>query len=117
MVVISHAGVLLRTLPCPVPAAERHRLRGARRVASMPAPIAGPVVVQRRISQRGSIMVATQRIHVGMIYARKIVTVTAGDHSFELVIDGETVAIVPRTTNREVHRYKAYARSRSTADS
>jgi hypothetical protein len=24
-------------------------------------------------------------------------------------IDGETVAIVPRTTSREIHRYEAYA--------
>ena len=70
--------------------------------------------MQRRVSQRGSIMVATQRIHVGMIHARKIVTVTAGDHSFQLDVDGETVGIVPRTTSSEVHRYKAYAtRTRS----
>ena len=53
-------------------------------------------------------MVATQRIQVGMIHARKIVTLTAGDHSFRLDVDGETVAIVPRTTTREIHRYKAY---------
>jgi len=29
--------------------------------------------------------------------------------SFRLVIEGETVAIVPRTTSSEIHRYKAYA--------
>ena len=46
---------------------------------------------------------------VGLIHARKIVTVTAGDHAFQLDVDGETVAIVPRTTSREIHRYKAYA--------
>ena len=63
-------------------------------------------------------MVATQRIHVGMIHARKIVTVTAGDHSFQLAIDGETVGIVPRTTTSEIHRYKAYAaHPRQDADS
>jgi hypothetical protein len=45
-------------------------------------------------------MVATQRIHVGMIHARKIVTVTAADHSFHLDIDGETVAVVARATSR-----------------
>jgi hypothetical protein len=109
MTVISHDGVLLRTLPCPVPQRERHRLRGARRAASIspPAP-AGPVTVQRRVSRRGQIMVATQRIQVGMIHARKIVTVTADDHSFRLDVDGETAAIVPRTTTREIRRYKAY---------
>ncbi len=109
MAVISHDGELLRTLPCPVPAADRHRLRGARRAGSMAAPLAGPVVVQRRVSQRGSIMVARQKIQVGMIHARKIVTVTAGDHSFQLDIDGESVGTIPRTTSSEIHRYKAYA--------
>ena len=54
-------------------------------------------------------MVVTQRIHVGMIYARKIVTTTVSDHSFQLDIDGESVGTVPRTTSTEIHRYKAYA--------
>jgi hypothetical protein len=54
-------------------------------------------------------MVATQRIQVGMIHAGKIVTVTAGDHTFQLGIDGQTVATVPRTSGREIPRYKAYA--------
>jgi hypothetical protein len=112
MTMISHDGLLLRTLPCPVPPADRHRLRGARRAASMPAPPTGPIIVQRRVSQRGSIMVARQKIHVGMIHARKIVTVTASDHSFLLDIDGETVGIVARTSSREIHRYKAYATQR-----
>ena len=44
-----------------------------------------------------------------MIHARKIVTVTASDHRFELAIDGETVGIVTRTTTSEIQRYKAYA--------
>ena len=109
MAVISHDGELLRTLPCPVPPADRHRLRGARQAASLLAPAAGPVTVQRRVSQRGSIMVATQRIQVGMIHARKVVTVTADDHSFRISVDSETISVVPRTSTREIHRYKAYA--------
>ena len=109
MTVISHDGTLLRTMPCPVPARDRHRLRGARRATTSPPPPAGPLTVQRRVSQRGQIMVATQRIHVGLIHARKIVTVTADDHTFRLSIDGDTVAVVPRTTSSEIHRYKAYA--------
>lgn len=72
-------------------------------------PPAGPVTVQRRVSQRGQIMVATQRIQVGMIHARKIVTATSSDHSFQLSIDGQTIATVPRTTSSDIHRYKAYA--------
>ena len=109
MTVISSDGELLRTVPCPVPAGDRLRLRGARKAAASPAPRSGPVTVQRRVSSRGGIMVATQKIQVGLIHAGKIVTVTAEDHSFRLVVDGETVRVVPRTTTSEIHRYKAYA--------
>jgi hypothetical protein len=109
MIVISHDGELLRTMPCPVKHAGRYRLRGARRATAGPPAPSGPVTVQRRVSQRGSIMVATQKIQVGLIHARKIVTVTADGDSYRLDVDGETVAVVPRTTTREIHRYKAYA--------
>ncbi len=109
MAVITSDGELLRTLPCPVPASDRYRLRGARKAAASPPPATGPVTVQRRVSSRGGIMVATQKIQVGLIHAGKIVTITAEDHSFRLVVDGQTVRVVPRTTAREIHRYKAYA--------
>jgi transposase InsO family protein len=109
MTVISGDGELLRTLPCPVPAADRYRLRGARKAAASPVPVPGPVTVQRRVSSRGGIMVATQKIQVGLVHAGKIVTITAEDHSFRLAIDGQTVGVVPRTTTSEIHRYKAYA--------
>jgi hypothetical protein len=94
---------------CPVPVCDRHHLCGAHRAAPSPPPPAEPVTVQRRVSQRGQIVVATQRIRVGMIHVRKVVTVTDDDRSLRVDIDGETVAIVPRTTSREIHRYKAYA--------
>jgi transposase InsO family protein len=108
MAVIGSDGTLLRTMACPVPVQSRYRLRGARRAGILPPPPGGPVTVQRRVSCRGGIMVATQKIQVGMIHAGQIVTVVAGDGQFRLVIDGETVAVVPRTTTREIHRYKAY---------
>jgi hypothetical protein len=65
-------------------------------------------VVQRRVSSRGGIQVARQRIQVGMTHAGKIVTVIPGDTSFRLVIDGEDVGVVPRTTSRQIDRYKAH---------
>jgi transposase InsO family protein len=109
MTVITGDGELARTMPCPVPAGDRYRLRGARKAAASPPPPSGPVTVQRRVSSRGGIMVATQKIQVGLIHAGKIVTVTAEDHSFRLVIDGQAAGVVPRTTASEIHRYKAYA--------
>jgi transposase InsO family protein len=109
MAVITGDGELARTMPCPVPAGDRYRLRGARKAAAAPLPPSGPVTVQRRVSSRGGIMVATQKIQVGLIHAGKIITVTAEDHTFRLVVDGQAVGVVPRTTAREIHRYKAYA--------
>ena len=44
-----------------------------------------------------------------MTHAGKIVTVVTENNSFRLVIGGETVAAVPRTTSHEIARYKAYA--------
>lgn len=44
-----------------------------------------------------------------MTHAGKIVTVVTESNSFRLVIDGETVGVVPRSTGYEINRYKAHA--------
>jgi transposase InsO family protein len=108
MHVITQDGVLWRTLPCPIPPGQRHRLQGVRLAGPAPLPEPAPAV-QRRVSSRGGIQVARQRIQVGMTHAGKIVTVVTETNSFRLVIGGETVAVVPRTTSSEIRRYKAYA--------
>jgi transposase InsO family protein len=109
MAVIGSDGTLLRTLTCPVPAPQRYRLRGARRARALPPQPGGPVTVQRRVSSRGGLMVARQKIHAGMIHAGKTATVICENNHFRVVLDGETAAVVPRTTTSEVHRYKANA--------
>jgi transposase InsO family protein len=108
MHILTQDGRLWRTLPCPIPPGQRHRLQGARLAGPTPLPQA-VATVQRRVSSRGGIQVARQRIHVGMTHAGKIVTVVTENNSFRLVIDGETVATVPRTTSHQIDRYKAYA--------
>jgi len=108
MHVITQDGVLWRTLPCPIPPGQRHRLQGVRLAGPAPLPEAAPTV-QRRVSSRGGIQVACQKIQVGMPHAGKIVTVVTENNSFRLVIEGEPVRVVPRTTSREIDRYKAYA--------
>jgi hypothetical protein len=108
MHVITQDGILWRTLPCPIPPGLRHRLQGVRLAG--PGPLPPPrLAIQRKVSSRGGIQVARQRIHVGMTHAGKIVTVIPENNSFRLVIDGDTVAVVPRTTSSEIRRYKAYA--------
>jgi hypothetical protein len=114
MAVLGHDGTLLRTLACPIPADRRYRLRGARRARSLPPQPGGPISVQRRVSSRGGLMVARQKIHAGMIHAGKTATVICENNHFRVVIDGETTAVVPRTTTSEVHRYKANATDRRT---
>ena len=44
-----------------------------------------------------------------MTHAGKTVTVISENNSFRLVIEGETVRVVPRATSKEIHRHKAYA--------
>ena len=86
-------------------AGQRARIRLAG-----PAPLPEPTpAVQRRVSSRGGIQGARQRIRVGLTHTGKIVTVIPGDTSFRLVINGEEVGVVPRTTSREIDRYKAHA--------
>jgi transposase InsO family protein len=108
MHILTQDGLLWRTLPCPIPPGQRHRLQGVRLAGPAPLPEA-TATVQRRVSCRGGIQVARQRIHVGMTHAGKIVTVVTENNSFRLVIDGETVRTVPRTTSSEIGRYKAYS--------
>ena len=108
MHVLTQDGVLWRTLPCPIPPGQRHRLQGVRLAGPVPLPEAA-VTVQRRVSSRGGIQVARQRVQAGMTHAGKIVTVICENNSFRLVIDGETVRVAPRTTSHEIDRYKAYA--------
>jgi transposase InsO family protein len=109
MAVLGHDGTLLRTLACPIPPERRYRLRGARSGRSLPPQPGGPITVQRRVSCRGALMVARQKIHAGMIHAGKIATVICENNHFRVVIDGETAAVVPRTTTSEIHRCKANA--------
>jgi hypothetical protein len=39
-----------------------------------------------------------------MICARKIVTVTATDESFQISLDSGTISVVPRATTHEIYR-------------
>lgn len=71
-------GVLARTLVSPLEPEQLVRLRGAS-VAGPPPVTGGPIRVQRRVSCRGAISIATQRVHVGIVHARKVVTVELHD--------------------------------------
>ena len=57
----------------PIPPGQRHWLQGVRLAGPDPLPEA-TATVRRRVSSRGGIQVARQRIQVGMTHAGKIVT-------------------------------------------
>ena len=101
-------GVLAKTLPSPVPAAGRGKLRGARiAAAALPPPAPGPVSVQRKVPRDGVIMVTRQRLRVGATYAGKIVTVHVEDTHFRVTCDGAEISLHPRVEQRPVTRWKA----------
>jgi transposase InsO family protein len=102
-------GVLVKTMPSPVPASALAHLQGARTAASSPlqAPH-GPILVQRRVSSQGGIQVAGQKLQVGKGHAGTTVTVLVSDRHFE-IRDGQIpLKTIPRHTTREVTRFKAY---------
>jgi transposase InsO family protein len=105
---VINGGVLAKTLPSPVPAEDRARLRGARIAATpLPSPAPGPVSVQRKVPRDGVIMVTRQRLRVGAPYAGKIVTVHVEDTHFRVTCDGTEVSLHPRNEQRPVNRWRA----------
>jgi transposase InsO family protein len=103
-------GQVWRTIPHTIPPVNRARLRG-----QVPAPLPTPrgdlIRVQRRVSCRGGIQVISQRVQVGLAHRNSIVTVEIDETVLRLYDQHDTlIKTVPRTSPKEVSRYKAYAR-------
>ena len=108
MHVITQDGVLWRTLPCPIPPGQRHKLQGVRLAGPEPLPPQAHAV-QRKVSSRGGVQVARQRIQVGMTHARETVTIQLGDTILRVIDQhGELITTVPRDGTGEISRFKAY---------
>jgi hypothetical protein len=113
MHVITQDGILWRTLPCPIPPGQRHRLQGVRLAGPDPLP-APQQTIQRKVSSRGGIQVARQRIQVGFSHAGKTITVELGDTTLRVIDQyGELITTVSRNSTCEVSRYKAYGTRQS----
>jgi len=100
-------GILLRSVPFPLTTAQLARIRGSRPAGPAPQPAAELLRVERRVSCRGAIMVAKQRIHVGIQHAGKTVTVEVDDGTFTVQHGPDTLLVVGRTSRKEVARFKA----------
>ncbi|MDX6337522.1 MAG: hypothetical protein QOG05_4862 [Streptosporangiaceae bacterium] len=114
MHVITQDGILWRTLACPIPPDQRHRIQGVRLAGPDPLP-ASRLTIQRKVSSRGGIQVARQRIQVGISHAGQTVTVELGDTTVQVIDQhGELITIVPRNSTGEISRFKAYGSRRRT---
>jgi hypothetical protein len=98
---------LLRTLPNPLGPDDRRHLRDGRPAGPPPHVPETPTALQRRVSCRGAIMVAGQRIHVGFGHAGVTLTVTAEGGSFQIYDEDRLLAAVPRRTTKPIARFKA----------
>ncbi|MFI5876619.1 IS481 family transposase [Streptomyces sp. NPDC051445] len=108
-------GMLVRTLPCPVSPQRRAYISDAQLSPLPPKTPQDAVRVGRKVSARGSIQVCGQQVQVGMVHARTVVSVEVTDttlHVFDQ--DGHRLRTVPRTTSKEVTRFKAYGTKNRT---
>jgi hypothetical protein len=99
-------GVLLRSLPNPLTPAEHARIRDARPAGPPPQPAPEPIRVERRVSSRGAITVARQRIHIGTVHAGRTLTVESADHTFRVYDGDQLLTETGRTTSKPIARFK-----------
>jgi hypothetical protein len=99
--------VLLWTRPSPLTWDQARLLRGARPARPPPRPSAEPVTAQRVASKTGVIMVTGQKIALGRIHARQIVTVHVAADTITIDLGGDDTRTVRRTTTQPVRRIKA----------
>lgn len=104
---ILRGGVLARTLACPVLQEAPSQLRGARTGTAKLPRLPEPVVVTRRVSVRGAIMIGWQKIQVGLAHARKTAEVTVETDTYQVTVDSGITITAPRTTSRDIRRHKA----------
>ncbi|MCA1271744.1 hypothetical protein ACIPQH_34750 [Streptomyces rubiginosohelvolus] len=81
MMYVIHAGLLVKTLPAPIPHQRRAGLTGARVATTpLPPPLSQPRRAIRRVGTDGTFVVARQKLRPGVAHAGKTVTVaTVGD--------------------------------------
>ena len=106
-------GARLKTLPSRLNVTELARMAadGARPAGPSPLP-AGTgtgIEVERMVNAAGLAGQAGAQVNVGFELAGQRVTLRMD--GTQMAVIGQTVTVVPRTTSREIHRYKAAAHS------
>jgi hypothetical protein len=70
--------------------------------------VPGPLRVERRVSRRGALVVAKQRIHVGIAYAGRTLTVEAAESTWRVYDQDGLLVEVARTTTKPIARFKVH---------
>ncbi len=99
-------GLLLRSLPNPLTPSQQARLRDARPAGPPPQPAPEPPRVQRRVSRRGALTIAGQRVHVGLLHAGRTLDVEATDTTLRVYDGDQLITEIARTTTKPIARYK-----------
>jgi hypothetical protein len=104
---ILSGGILARTVACPVRHEARSRLRGARGGTAQPPRLPDPLIVTRRVSVRGAIMIGGQR-DPGRPAPRRQ---DRRDHreadTYQITVEPGITITAARTIGRDVRRHKA----------
>ncbi|MET7403083.1 hypothetical protein ABZS66_57345 [Dactylosporangium sp. NPDC005572] len=104
--VIDEQNQLRRTLRCPLPPSACARIRDARPASTIAPPAVSPDV-ERVVSINGSIQVAGQKIQVGVVHARKLVSVAVDEHTVTVYDNDTPIKAVPRRSTTDLNRTKA----------
>ena len=100
-------GIGTRTRPNPLTWDQARRMRGARPAGPPPRPSTEPVTAQRVASNTGVIMIAGQKIALGRIHARRIITVHVAADTITIDLASDDTRTVRRTTTQPVRSIKA----------
>ena len=104
-------GVVIRSFACALDPAKRQRLQGARLPDGKPVGSTEPILVGRRVSSSGSVIVGGQHVYVGIAHRRKIVDVLVEPRYLKIIDQGTTIKVVARKTTKEVNRFKAFGKA------
>jgi hypothetical protein len=104
-------GVVVRSFACALEPSKRQRIQGARLPEGKSLSSVQPILVGRRVSSSGAIVVGGQQIYVGRAHLRKVVDVLVEGRYVKIIDQGTTIKVVARKTTKEVNRFKAFGRT------
>ena len=102
---------VLRSLPNLLSSAQTARIRDARPAGPAPTPAVAGLRAERRVSSRGSVSIAGQKIQVGIGHAGRTHTIEEADTTFRVYAGDELLTEVLRTTASKIAGSKPVSRT------